>query len=138
MNTFIQPPENIPLSIYIKRMFRIAERYYKTNVEKTSVRGLVVPHAGLMYSGVCAAAAYNSVRNQHIENVLLLCTDHNTNSPTCYIPKVNSFHTEMGDVYVNKKIINELRLSSLFIESDKIFQKEHSFFVQLPFISFCF
>lgn len=44
----------------------------KSNLQPQSIRAIFVPHAGLNFSGLCSAAAYHSIINQHYTRIMLI------------------------------------------------------------------
>ena len=40
---------------------------YKSNILHTLIKAIIVPHAGLKYSGLCAAASYSSTLNLNLD-----------------------------------------------------------------------
>lgn len=108
---------------------KIKELFKKNKFRKQKfgkVKFIFVPHAGLTYSGLCATSAYQYVIGKSYDNVYLLCTNHR--SANNYIPTFNKVNIFGKTIEID---------NSLNIEKDRqIFEQEHSFFVQLPFLYF--
>jgi predicted class III extradiol MEMO1 family dioxygenase len=49
---------------------------WKLVPDTTNARLILVPHAALSYSGLCALSAYVHLPKQMVKTVILLCTDH--------------------------------------------------------------
>tara|TARA_A100001015_G_C15001350_1_gene718642 strand:+ start:753 stop:2207 length:1455 start_codon:yes stop_codon:yes gene_type:complete len=89
-----------------------------------NLKAILVPHAGLEYSGRIAQWAYNQIDWTKFNKVILLSTHHKSGN---YIP--NSREFTLG----NKTFkLNDL---DLHIEKkDEPFNTEHSWLVQMPFL----
>ena len=99
-----------------------------TNAPKNeSIKGIIVPHAGLAYSGQIADEVYKQIDFSKYEKILLLSTNHYVQDKS-YIPE-STFFTLNSKKY-NFEIIDNDNIS----KSDEKFNNEHSWIVQLPFI----
>ena len=78
-DSWFQTEDKLSISSYIKRLFSIVRGNLSCNVEANTTKAILVPHAGIKYSGLCAASAYYEFTNRTrpIKNVILLCTSHN-------------------------------------------------------------
>lgn len=111
-----------------------AARHYDTLLPFTP-KALIVPHAGYIYSGAFAAAAYNLVAsNAAISRVVLLGPSHRVPLRGMALPSSDVFRTPLGDVTIDKCGINQLvKLSNVNID-DEAHLHEHSLEVQIPFL----
>lgn len=126
---------NVSIQDYIKQLFIISKNYFSPNVEIDTIKGIIVPHAGLIYSGLCSATGYFAIRNRsnHIRRIILLCTNHQDNQIyTTNCKYFNSFLKNKSNIEIDIKITKEL--SRYINVNNNIFEQEHSFFMQLPFI----
>ncbi|MEF8848138.1 MAG: MEMO1 family protein [Candidatus Thermoplasmatota archaeon] len=103
---------------------------------KKNVRGVVVPHAGYIFSGAIAAHSFYEIANNGFaDNFILLGPNHSgTGSAISTITK-GKWETPLGEISINqslaKKIANDI------IDMDETaHQKEHSLEVQLPFLQY--
>ena len=104
-----------------------------------SVLGLLVPHAGLVYSGVVAAAAWRLVgmpdRDARLTIVIL-----GTNHGAAWLDGVaawerGAWRTPLGDLQVDSDLARAiLDLGPPFIVDRAAHRGEHSIEVQLPFL----
>ncbi len=100
------------------------------------VKALIVPHAGIQYSGPIAASAYSQLRESadKYKHVVILGPSHKVPLVGMAVPSVDKFKTPLGEVLVSAKIIHKiLALPSVQI-SDEAHKAEHSIEVQLPFL----
>lgn len=100
----------------------------------SSIKGVVVPHAGYQFSGPCAAWAYKELAESKVSGTfVILAPDHNgvCDSPTTTL---DEFKTPLGVVMVNKSFVNSLVKRCPFVRVGSI--SEHAVEVQLPFLQF--
>jgi AmmeMemoRadiSam system protein B/AmmeMemoRadiSam system protein A len=90
--------------------------------------GLVVPHAGLQYSGTVAASAYRLLGKP--ANIIVLAFPHRYPLAGIAIPKVDAYTTPLGEVKVNRAVAVSLG----FPELDEKTLCDHSLENQLPFL----
>jgi AmmeMemoRadiSam system protein B len=96
---------------------------------------LVVPHAGYVYSGPVAAAAYARLRphRQCYRRVLLLGPCHRVPFSGMAISEADVFRTPLGDVPLDRGLIDSLDHPAI-TRFDVAHRSEHSLEVQLPFL----
>lgn len=95
-------------------------------------KAIIVPHAGYVYSGHAAMAAF-----QHLEaseNFFIIAPSHNEDFNNIALPEFTYFETPLGNIEVNNKLIAEIAEKFPSIVADEVFENEHSIEVQLPFI----
>ncbi|MBT8039259.1 MAG: AmmeMemoRadiSam system protein B [Xanthomonadales bacterium] len=98
-------------------------------------RALVVPHAGLDFSGSVAASAYARLLpfTQRYRRVVLLGPAHGQSFEGIALPGVEAFATPLGSVVVDAEAIDSLAQPWVFVDEDA-HRFEHSIEVQLPFL----
>ncbi|HEY9773581.1 MAG TPA: AmmeMemoRadiSam system protein B [Planktothrix sp.] len=100
-----------------------------------SVLAIVVPHAGYMFSGQTAAYSYTAaLKGRKIKRVFLLGPSHYSGFPGAALPVENSFATPLGDLAVDREVIDQLREYPQFEVMPEVHRREHSLEMQLPFI----
>jgi AmmeMemoRadiSam system protein B/AmmeMemoRadiSam system protein A len=102
--------------------------------------GIVVPHAGYIYSGQICADGYNQVRSGAYEVVVIFGTNHTTPDlrKIALYPGAG-FRTPLGTVPVDGEIVAALIAASPDCKADKApHVREHSIEVQIPFIQTLF
>lgn len=99
-------------------------------------KALVVPHAGLKYSGAIAAAAYAQLRPwaASISRVVLLGPAHRVAFSGLALPQASVFRTPLGVVPVDGPGCAALADEPQILISDGAHAAEHSLEVQLPFL----
>jgi AmmeMemoRadiSam system protein B len=99
-------------------------------------KALIVPHAGYVYSGPIAAAAYARLAGSHatVRRVVILGPTHRVAVRGLALPTVRAFATPLGEVELDRKAA-ALALSLPQVEqNDAAHAFEHSLEVQLPFL----
>ena len=104
--------------------------------EKTAtIRGIIAPHAGYEYSGLCAARAYRCLSpSQSIHRVFLLGASHHYGFSGACVSDFSAFATPLGQVAVDTEICRSLSRQSFFRNDNTAMQNEHSLENQLPFL----
>ena len=99
------------------------------------VLALIVPHAGLMYSGPVAAHAYGTVRGRSYDVAVLVGPSHFVGFDGVSIYERGAFATPLGPVPIAATVADRVRSRSLLITSYPAAHKqEHSLELQLPFL----
>ncbi len=99
-------------------------------------KALVVPHAGYMYSGAVAGAAYALLgpAAARIRRVVLLGPSHRLAFRGLALPAADAFATPLGRVGVDPAGRMALVGDEAALVSDRAHDFEHSLEVQLPFL----
>lgn len=101
---------------------------------------IIVPHAGYVFSGQIAADAFNQVRNNKYDVVVVLGTNHTAadfNGISVY-PK-GAFETPLGNLPIDEELAAALQKAEPSVTANlKVHEKEHSIEVELPFIQYLF
>ncbi len=99
-----------------------------------NVIGLIVPHAGYIYSGRLAALAYRQVQDFNFESVVIIGPSHQFPFEGCSVYLRGGFETPLGIALVDENLAREIARASGFGFIPEAHQKEHSVEVQVPFI----
>jgi AmmeMemoRadiSam system protein B len=99
-------------------------------------KALIAPHAGYIYSGHVAAAAFATLRDSAhaIERVVLIGPAHYVHVPGIAIPTVSSFETPLGRVPVDLEALSTLADLEFVVRADGPHAPEHCLEVELPFL----
>ena len=98
-------------------------------------KALIVPHAGYVYSGAIAAAAYARLAGLGgIRRVVLLGPAHRVPVNGLAVPSVDAFATPLGEIEVDRAAVTRALDLPQVSESDRVHALEHSLEVQLPFL----
>jgi AmmeMemoRadiSam system protein B/AmmeMemoRadiSam system protein A len=101
---------------------------------------IIVPHAGYIYSGQIAADAFNQVKQNKYDLIVVLGTNHTTAgfSGISVYPN-GAFDTPIGAAKIDNAVSEEILKDDSDINTDlTVHAKEHSIEVQIPFIKYLF
>jgi AmmeMemoRadiSam system protein B len=94
----------------------------------------MVPHAGFVYSGPCAAHLYAAL-DRSIRRVILLGVNHWARGHRAALSPWDSWQTPIGEVVVDSALNDFLASRVKFLtRDDRAHAQEHSIEVQLPFL----
>jgi AmmeMemoRadiSam system protein B len=98
-----------------------------------TLKGLVAPHAGYLFSGHVAGAAFAGLKPGAFETVVLIGPDHRGAAPgRISTPQVDAWRTPLGDIPVDWEMLAdiaaEINLRQLPVE------EEHALEIELPFL----
>lgn len=99
-------------------------------------KAIIVPHAGYVYSGHAALAAYKYLEPN--ENIFIIAPSHHQEFNNITLPQYSFFNTPLGSVEVNNKLIKEISERFPSTISNVPFENEHSIEVQLPLMQHVF
>ncbi len=104
--------------------------------EVRTVRALVVPHAGYVYSGPTAALAFATLPQEGVRRVILLGPSHHFSFAGGALPGegITAFETPLGPMPLDVKAIARLRSQPQFGGPANAHNPEHSIEVELPFL----
>jgi AmmeMemoRadiSam system protein B len=99
-------------------------------------KAVIVPHAGYVYSGPVAAAAYVRLRPGRgvVRRVVLLGPSHHVPFRGLAVPATEAFATPLGEVPVDRQAVERILALPSVREFDGAHADEHSLEVQLPFL----
>jgi len=113
------------------------ERAIAVGTEATGCpRGLIVPHAGYVYSGPIAASAYVRLIPfaSRTRRVVLVGPSHRVPLRGLAASHASAFETPLGRVIVDEAAMGQLLELPQISWNDAAHQREHSLEVQLPFL----
>ncbi len=101
--------------------------------------GLIVPHAGYVYSGACASKGYHYISNQHFDTLLILHPSHQGNNFDWSVSPFDEYETPLGNLEQDAQLYDLLTHSSADRDQEKrLHLLEHSMEIQLPLIKYFF
>lgn len=103
--------------------------------EKQRALGIVVPHAGYLYSGRVAAAVYSVI--QLPKRLVLLCPNHTGRGAPFAIQTSGQWKTPLGLAGIDEELGAAIKRSSPLFEEDwRAHESEHALEVHLPFLQY--
>ena len=98
--------------------------------------GLIVPHAGYMYSGHVAGAVYSRIDVP--KRSIVLCPNHTGFGPALSIMKAGAWQMPMGEIQIDEELSSALIAADPDLRDDSEAHRfEHATEVQLPFMQQC-
>jgi len=96
----------------------------KPNIKNKKINGIIVPHAGYVYSGEIAGKAFSLLKNKKLEKAIII-------GPSHYIPLIEAATSQTSELKTPLGNITLKSFPSLKIED---ISKEHSINNQIPFL----
>jgi AmmeMemoRadiSam system protein B/AmmeMemoRadiSam system protein A len=102
-----------------------------------SVRAIISPHAGYVFSGKIAASAFSAVpQDAGYKNIFIIGSSHVMAFNGASVYNTGDYITPLGKIKVNTQIANQLKTNRCFNFPVTAHIQEHSIEVQVPFIQF--
>jgi MEMO1 family protein len=103
--------------------------------KRTQAAGIIVPHAGYMYSGHVAGAVYSRI-HVPLRNIVL-CPNHTGRGVPLSIMRSGEWETPLGNMQIDEELCEALMAVDPDLEDDMAaHQFEHALEVQLPFMRY--
>lgn len=107
-------------------------------IDENSIKSIVVPHAGYVYSGKTASYAFNELFKDNLPDTFVIIGPNHTGiGKMLSLTASEKWNTPLGDIDVDVEFINKLNEvdpNSIIDESAHI--REHSIEVELPFLQY--
>lgn len=118
----------------LKQLFASVE----SNQSSTSPRAIISPHAGYIYSGKVAAAAFNLIPEKtNYKRIFVLASSHRFHFKGASVYSKGNYETPLGEIKVDTELAKDLCTSSAILSDDtEAHLHEHSLEVQLPFMQY--
>jgi AmmeMemoRadiSam system protein B len=101
-------------------------------------KALISPHAGYIYSGFTANAAYRLINVQGIKRVVVIGPSHRVYIKGASISYHDSYDTPCGEIEIDKHYAKSLTESYPFLKFSEALHAEHSTETQMPFVKHYF
>ncbi len=100
-----------------------------------SLRGLIAPHAGYVYSGSTAAIGFKLLKERHFDSIIIVGPSHREYFDGVSIYDGDAYKTPLGVVEVDAALRDRLRQAWPAVTvSESGHNLEHAIEVQLPFL----
>lgn len=111
----------------------MVQGFLRQETPKEPALGVVVPHAGLIYSGGVAGATYSCLARG--DTFILMGPNHYGRGGRVALMASGTWKTPLGEVPIDRKVAEALlEAGSLVCEDREAHRQEHSLEVQLPFL----
>lgn len=132
------PNDKKELNRYFNHFNKILEKS-NFNIDKNIIpKALIVPHAGYVYSGFTANAAYRYTQNINPKKIIVIGPSHKISFEGISIGKYDKYKTPNNDLEVDLELLSKLKKRFEFITFKQEAHQEHSTETQFPFISHYF
>jgi AmmeMemoRadiSam system protein B/AmmeMemoRadiSam system protein A len=131
------PGNEDSLKLKINEYLKLTDDYHYKNVD---ISGIVVPHAGYVYSGYIAGLAYRELIGKDYDLVIIISPSHTKYFKGSCIFNGDAYLTPLGPAWVDRDFCNELsqQYQSVYLGKDghdlNNGRSEHALEVQLPFL----
>lgn len=113
----------------------VIEALIDKNAAKEDVVGLLMPHAGYIYSGAVAGATISRVRFK--DTFIIMGPNHTGSGQPLSIMTEGVWRTPLGEMRIDSELGKQILASSRHLEEDDAAHyNEHSIEVQLPFLQY--
>ena len=107
--------------------------YLSPSENKKKALGIIVPHAGYMYSGHVAGAVFSAIEIP--DRLIILCPNHTGRGDPLSIMSSGEWEIPFGKVKIDTELAGKLKhRCHLLTENVEAHKLEHSLEVQLPFL----
>jgi len=130
------PETHAELTALIKHLISGVKQSHINPPPNTSLRALIMPHAGYMYSGVTAAHISLVLEENQFKRVIVLAPDHRVGFTGGAISNVTAYETPLGRIPLNQDATTLRGNEYLFQAIPASDRLEHSVEVVLPFLQY--
>jgi AmmeMemoRadiSam system protein B/AmmeMemoRadiSam system protein A len=122
----------------IQRMLKSFFAKAPARVAGPDVLAIISPHAGYVFSGEVAAAAFNQVDpDKEYKTVFIIGSSHRNAFSGASVYSVGNYSTPLGTVNTNLETAQKLAIENKVLAFDPQYHRyEHSIEVQVPFLQF--
>jgi AmmeMemoRadiSam system protein B len=107
-----------------------------TAEKNRSIIAGLVPHAGAIYSGPCAAHLFSQVDTSH-PRIIILGVNHRGDGHRAALSPWRRWRTPLGEVAVNQRLHESIRArTNILAEDADAHSEEHSIEIELPFLQY--
>ena len=131
------PADSLNLSKMLDTLFVIEK---PVDLSKRNIIGMVVPHAGYVYSGKVAGKAYRELQGRHYDAIIIVSPSHQKSFNFSSVFNGDAYVSPLGIVNVDKELAKEISGYSDKVKYSidghdwRSGTPEHAIEVQLPFI----
>lgn len=99
---------------------------------KRSISAVVAPHAGYMYSGICAAHSFKAIAEDGLPEAYIVIGPDHVGVPYDVVMSTEDYCTPFGPCPIHREIA--MRLRDFIPDDSNAHRREHSIEVELPFL----
>lgn len=106
----------------------------KPKTKYENIFEIISPHAGYIFSGQTAAYGFKCIQKKMYNSVIVIAPSHNPIDCTISVGDYDFYQTPLGDIPIDKNIVQKLLENENIDFSEMAHKREHSLEVQLPFL----
>jgi AmmeMemoRadiSam system protein B/AmmeMemoRadiSam system protein A len=104
-------------------------------IQKEEVIGLLIPHAGYIYSGPVAGAAISRIKFK--DTFIIIGPSHTGMGKPFSVMTEGTWQTPLGEVEIDSELAKQIVAASRNLQDDRLaHQNEHAVEVQIPFLQY--
>ena len=107
-----------------EELTNLLNSYMQDQKFEYKTKAIIVPHAGIYYSGNAAMVAYQ--RLEINDNIFIIAPSHHENFNNIALPEYTYFDTPFGSLEVNNRLIKDIQEKFPCIINNEVFDREHS------------
>lgn len=130
------PAEQTELTAFIEQLTRRIKQAHLKCPLQTSLKAIIMPHAGYIYSGWTASHISLVLKEKQFKRIIVMGPDHRVGFQGGAISDVTGYETPLGPIRLNKDAVILRRHNALFQAVPASDRLEHSVEVVLPFLQY--
>jgi AmmeMemoRadiSam system protein B/AmmeMemoRadiSam system protein A len=130
------PETRSELTSIIEQLTGRVKQTHVQHLPNTSLKALIMPHAGYIYSGLTAAHISLVLKENQFKRVIVMAPDHRVSFKGGAISDVNAYETPLGLIPLNQDTAMLRGNKYLFQAIPTSDRLEHSVEVVLPFLQY--
>lgn len=130
------PATHTELTAFIEQLTGRVKQTHINSPPNTSLKALIMPHAGYIYSGLTAAYISLVLKENQFKRVIVMAPDHRVGFKGGAISDVTAYETPLGLIPINEDAATLRGNKYLFQTIPASDRVEHSLEVVLPFLQY--
>jgi MEMO1 family protein len=130
------PAKRTELTAFIEKLTHRIKRAQIKYPSQTSLKAIIMPHAGYIYSGWTASHISLVLKEKQFKRIVVMGPDHRVGFQGGAISDVTAYETPLGSIRLNKDAAMLRRHNVLFRAVSASDRLEHSVEVVLPFLQY--
>ncbi len=107
------------------------------SVSERVAAGLIVPHAGYVYSGSVAGHGFRTVLGAEFSRVIVIGPSHYSAFEGLVFPEASRYRTPLGEIPLDLEAMQDTADGSFMRLDDDPFRREHCIDAEIPFLQRC-
>ena len=126
------------LSALIKQLVNRITVSHANHPPQSSLKALIIPHAGYIYAGWTAAHISSAVDGNRFSRIIVMGPDHRIGFEGCAVSNAAAWETPLGRIRLDEGADRLRRKNALFRPIPASDRLEHSVEVVLPYLQYFF